>query len=147
MWHIARPTSWHIPITRLVAGDGNNNLLNHRHLLMNHPVLHLISLQLTLKFKFNRIIVECDMIVVATGPVASVGVNSWYHFSIIEIRASSPKCVAQVTNQRTISLRRQFRQVNVIRITCRPSSKATDNRILLRELASVVAYRKASWAN
>lgn len=107
---------------------------------MHHPVL-------TLKFRFNRIIVECDMIVVATGPVASVGVNNWYHFSMIEIRASSPKCVAQVTNHRTISLRRQFRQVNVIRITCRPSSKATDNRILLRELASVVAYRKASWAN
>lgn len=92
-------------------------------------------------------IVECDIIVVATGPVASVGVNSWYHFSIIEINASSPKCVAQVTSQRTISRRLQFRQVNVIRITCRPSSKATDSRILLLELASVVAYLKASCAN
>lgn len=92
-------------------------------------------------------IVECDMIVVATGPVASVGVNNWYHFSMIEISASRPKCVAQVTNQRTISRLLQFRHVNVMRITCRPSSKATDNRILLLELASVVAYLKASWAN
>lgn len=69
------------------------------------------------KFKFSRMIVLCDITVVATGPVASVAVKNWYQFCIIDIRASTPTSVAHVTNHRTISLRRQFNDDNVIRIT------------------------------
>jgi hypothetical protein len=50
-------------------------------------------------------------------PVASVGVNSWYQFCMIDTSASTPTSVAQVTSQRTISRRRQFSDDKVIRIT------------------------------
>lgn len=50
--------------------------------------------------------------------MASVGVNNWYQFCMIETRASTPTSVAQVTSHRTISLLRQFRDDRVIRITC-----------------------------
>jgi len=61
--------------------------------------------------------VLCDMIVLATGPVASVGVKSWYQLCMMDSRASKPTSVAHVTSQRTISLRRQFTDDSVIRIT------------------------------
>lgn len=77
----------------------------------------------TITLKLSR--AECDIIVVATGPVASVGVNNWNQFCMMAINASKPNCVAHVTSQRTISRRRQFKHVNVIRITCNPNSNAT----------------------
>ena len=61
--------------------------------------------------------VECDMMVVATNPVASVGVNKCFQVCINEIKASIPTSVAQVTNHRTISRRRQFNEVSVILMT------------------------------
>jgi len=91
--------------------------------------------------------VLCDMIVVATGPVASVGVNSWNQFCITDVRASMPTSVAQVTNHRTISRRRQFKEASVMRITCNPSSKATVNNGGCLGPFSGVAKRNASCAN
>lgn len=100
---------------------------------------------LTITLRFNR--VEWDIMVVATGPVASVGVNNWYQFCIIDINASKPNWVAHVTNQRTISRRRQFKHVNVIRITCSPNSNATPNSVRFRWSLSGVENLNASWAN
>lgn len=51
--------------------------------------------------------------------VASMGAKYWYHLCMIVMSASTPSSVAQVTSQRTISLRRQFRVIRVIRITCK----------------------------
>lgn len=94
--------------------------------------------------RFSLMMVLWDMMVVATGPehrwqsvrhgmmhvtltqqqcklwlipVASVGVNSWYQFCMIDTRASTPTSVAHVTSQRTISRRRQFSDDSVMRIT------------------------------
>ena len=61
--------------------------------------------------------VAWDMMVVATGPVASVGVNSDAQFRIRDVNASAPRSAAQLTSQRTISRRRQFNAVKVMRVT------------------------------
>ena len=65
---------------------------------------------------------------VATGPVASVAVNNWFHIDMMESSAWMPTSVAHVTNHRTISRRRQFMLVFVSLITCNPSWKATLRR-------------------
>ncbi len=69
------------------------------------------------KFRFSLITVACDMIVLATRPVASVGVNKCFHVCMRDTMASRPTSVAQVTNHLTISLRLQFNEVSVILIT------------------------------
>ncbi len=72
--------------------------------------------------------VACDMMVVATGPVASAGANSPLQLLMRERRASNPASTAQVTSQRTISLRRQLTELRVSRVTCRPSWRAAFSR-------------------
>lgn len=99
------------------------------------------------KLRLSLMMVLWDMIVVATGPVASVAVKNWYQFCIIDINASMPTSVAQVTNHLTISLRRQLRDDKVILMTWRPSSKATLSKVGCLGPFSGVAKRKASWAS
>ena len=77
-------------------------------------------------------IVPCDMMVVATWPTASVGVKNLLHDCINDSTAWSPSSVAHVTIHRTISRRRQFSDVSVIRITCSPSWNATLIKVVTR---------------
>lgn len=70
-----------------------------------------------------------------------------YQFCIIDSNASAPISIAHVTSHLTISLRLQFSDARVIRITCKPNSKATLSKAGCLGPDSGVANLKASWAS
>ena len=117
LWHIEEPSFWHSQTIPPVAQTSGSASLwcygtwwslpqdlhrDNKELVM---VWHAILTRQDSKFRLV--------------PVASVGVNSWYQFCMMDTSASTPTSVAQVTSQRTISRRRQFSDDNVIRITWR----------------------------
>lgn len=85
--------------------------------------------------------------VTATMVAASTGVNKEYQFCMMFIRACGPISVAQLTSQRTISLRRQVMVFRVIRITCRPSSRAMPSNVVSGGALAGVAVLQASCAS
>lgn len=116
-WHTEEPSSWHsqtIPPVEQTSGSASlwcygTWWLLPQDLHMDNKVLDMVW-QVTPTWQDGM----CWFL-----PVASVGVNSWYQFCIMDTSASTPTSVAQVTSQRTISRRRQLRDDNVIRITWR----------------------------
>ena len=116
-WHTEEPSSWHsqtIPPVEQTSGSASlwcygTWWLLPQDLHMDNKVLDMVW-QATPTWQDGM----CWFV-----PVASVGVNSWYQFCMMDTSASTPTSVAQVTSQRTISRRRQLRDDNVIRITWR----------------------------